>query len=178
MLFRQGEARGDTYIVGTGAVALIRESQGRRLPLATVRHGEMFGEMGLSDGGERRATAVALEDSVVVAIPAAILAQKLAGSDPLVETLVGLFAANLRRVHDTYAPRPRSLRDHVNALSRQYDGVAKFLRGNVPATLRGEFERRLRALDVLAKDMRRLALNHRQLDRRDDAVPHEADLPP
>ena len=45
MLFRQGEADGAAYILKSGAIGLYRESQGRRVSIATVRPGEMFGEI-------------------------------------------------------------------------------------------------------------------------------------
>jgi hypothetical protein len=80
-------------------------------------------------------------------------------------------------VHDSYAPQSRSLLDAVGSLSRQHDVVTKFMRANVTADLREGFDARLRALEVLIKDIRRLAMAHRQQDRRDDAIPHEADLP-
>jgi CRP-like cAMP-binding protein len=177
LLFRQGDADGAAYILKSGAIGLYRESQGRRVPIATVRPGEMFGELAVSDGSPRRATAVAVEDCAVLKIPADVLAAKRAAADPFLQSLLRIFADNLRRVHESYTPRTRSFLDSVNSLSRQYDVVAKFLRGNVPPQVRAGFESRLRALEVLVKDMRRLAMAHRQQDRRDDAVPHEADLP-
>ena len=177
VLFRQGDADGNAYILKNGAVGLYRESQGRRVSIATVRPGEMFGEFAVSDDSARRATAVAVEDCTILKIPAAVLAEKRASADPFLQSLLRIFSDNLRRVHESYTPRTRSFLDSVNSLSRQYDVVAKFLRGNVPPKLRAEFESRLRALEVLVKDMRRLAMAHRQQDRRDDAVPHEADLP-
>jgi CRP-like cAMP-binding protein len=137
----------------------------------------MFGELADTDGSARRASAVAFEDCVVIVIPPHVLTESVAAADPLVKGLLRIFANNLRQVHENAAPKSRSLLDSVNALSRQYDVVVRFLRGNVPASVRREFDGRLRALEVLVKDMRRLALSHRKQDRRDDAVPHEADLP-
>jgi CRP-like cAMP-binding protein len=177
VLFRQGDADGAVYIVASGAVGLYRESSTRRVPVATLRAGEMFGELAVTDGSSRQASAVTLEDSVVLIIPGDVLASKLAATDPFLKTLLAIFTANLRKVHDTYVPKSRSLLDGVNNLSRQYDVVAKFLLGDVSPAVRREFEDRLRALDGLVKDMRRLAMAHRRQDRRDDAIPHEADLP-
>ncbi len=177
VLFRQGDSDGAAYIIASGAVGLYREGNHRRVPLATVRAGEIFGELVVTDGSPRQASAVTLEDSVVLVIPGDVLAAKLAATEPFLRTLLDIFTANLRKVHDTYAPKPRSLLDGVNNLSRQYDVVAKFLLGDVPPAVRVQFEDRLRALDGLVKDMRRLAMAHRRQDRRDDAIPHEADLP-
>ena len=177
VLFRQGEPADAAYVVKTGALCLYRENAGSRVPLATVRRGEMFGELCVLDGSPRRASAVVLEDSVLMVVPGADMSPRLAAADPMLSALADIFAANLRNVHDGYAPKPRSLLDGVNNLSRQYDLVAKFVRGYMPPATRAAFENRLKVLEGLVRDLRGVALANRQQDRRDDAVPHEADLP-
>ena len=176
-LFRQGEPGDAAYIVNAGAIALYRESQGRRTPLATVRGGEMFGEMAAVDGSPRLASALALEDSVVMVIPAAVMQAKLRGTDHFVRSLIQMLSANLRTIHDTYTPKSRSLLDGVNNLTRQYEVVHRLLQGNLARDVRDELAGRLKQLDTLIKDLRGAAMAHREQDRRDDAVPHEADLP-
>ena len=44
VLFKQGEKGDAAYIVNSGAVGMYREAQGRKIPLATVRRGELFGD--------------------------------------------------------------------------------------------------------------------------------------
>jgi CRP-like cAMP-binding protein len=177
ILFRQGDSANAAYALNAGAIGLYRETGGRRVPLTTVRRGEMFGELAVIDGSPRQSSAVTLEDSLIMVIPRAALADKIAAADPLIKALMEMFSANLRNVHETYVPKSRSLLDGVNSLSRQYDVVSRFVRGNMPPDLRQTFEGRLKVLDGLVKDMRRIAMAHREQDRRDDAVPHEADLP-
>jgi CRP-like cAMP-binding protein len=176
-LFRQGEPGGTVYILKAGAVALYRESQDRRTPLATVRDGEMFGEMAAVDGSPRLASAVALEDSTVMVVPAAAMREKLHDADPFLRSLIRMLSGSLRNIHDTYTPKSRSLLDSVNSLSRQYDVVHRLLQTNLAPDFRAALSGRLRQLDALVKDLRRVAMAHREQDRRDDAVPHEADLP-
>src|SRR5438132_1198585 len=77
VLFKQGDRGEATYILNSGAIGLYRESQGRRMPIASMRRGEMFGEMALTDGGPRLATAYAIEDSVVMVVPAGIMRARL-----------------------------------------------------------------------------------------------------
>ena len=176
ILFKQGDKGAAAYILNSGTIGLYRESQGRRVPLASVRRGEMFGEMAFTDGSPRLASAFAIEDSVLMVIPAAAMQGKLHGADPFIRAMIEMLSGNLRRVHETYTPKSRSLLDGVNGLMRQCDVINRFLQANLPPEFKAELAARLSALESLLKDMRRIAMAHREQDRRDDAVPHEADL--
>ena len=61
---------GDTfYVVKTGLVELFTHDHGgSKITLAKCEPGHFFGELSLSDGGARTATAVALEDSALLAL--------------------------------------------------------------------------------------------------------------
>lgn len=177
ILFRQGEGGDAAYIVTGGAVGLYREAQGRKIPLATVRKGELFGEMAVIDGSPRMATAFALEDSTLSVIPIETMLDKMRKADPLIRTMIHMLMSNLRAVHDSHTPRSRSLTDAVSTLARQCDILARLLQGDLPAAFRAALEEKLKELDPVLKELRRIALVHRDEDRRDDAVPNEAELP-
>jgi CRP/FNR family cyclic AMP-dependent transcriptional regulator len=177
VLFKQGDKGDAAYIVNSGAIGIYRESQGRKIPLATVRKGELFGEMAVIDGSPRMATAFTLEDSTLMVVSLDIMIDKMRRADPFIKALISMLMGNLRGVHDTYQPKSRSLLDAVNTLARHVEIVSRFMQGNLSAEFRAELEAKLKTLDVLVKDLRRVAVNHREDDRRDDAVPSEADLP-
>jgi CRP-like cAMP-binding protein len=177
VLFRQGDKGDAAYIINSGAIGLYRESQGRRMPLATVRRNEMFGEMVTTDGSPRLASAFALEDSVLMVIPAAAMRDKVRVADPFLKTMIEMLTANLRRVHETHTPKSRSLLDSVNGLLRQCDVIGRFLHVQLPPDFKAELSAKLKSLETVLKGMRKAAMAHRQQDRRDDAIPHEADLP-
>src|SRR3954466_12826277 len=109
VLFKQGDKGDAAYIVQTGAVGIYREASGRKIPLATVRRGELFGEMAVIDGTPRLATAFALEDSALMVIPIEVMVEKLKKSDSFIRALIHMLMNNLRHVHDTYSPKSRSL---------------------------------------------------------------------
>jgi hypothetical protein len=91
--------------------------------------------------------------------------------------LIDIFGKNLRNVHEAYVPKSRSLLDGVNNLTRQHELLSRFARSIAPKDVRQSFEALLKTFDRLVKDLRRVAMTHRRQDRRDDAVPHEADFP-
>lgn len=177
VLFKQGEKGDAAYIVNSGAIGMYREAQGRKIPLATVRRGELFGEMAVIDASPRMATAFALEDSALMVIPIDIMLGKMRKADPFIRAMINMLMNNLRGVHESYLPRSRSLADAVNMLSRQSDTVARFLQGDLPAALRTDLTTKLKSMETIVKDLRRVATTHREDDRRDDAMPSESELP-
>ncbi len=177
VLFKQGESGDAAYIVTSGAIGLYREAQGRKIPLATVRRGELFGEMAVIDGSPRMATAFALEDSTLSVIPIETMVEKVKKTDPFIRAMIFMLMNNLRTVHDSHSPKSRTLIDATNTLVRQCDIVGRLLQGELPAAFRADLEKKLKALDPVLKDLRRIAMVHREEDRRDDAVPNEAELP-
>jgi len=126
VLFKQGEKGDAAYVVNSGAVGMYREAQGRKIPLTTVRKGELFGEMAVIDASPRMATAFTLEESVVMVIPIDIMLDKMRKADPFIRAMINMLMNNLRGVHESYMPRSRSLTDAVNMLSRQSDTVHAF----------------------------------------------------
>jgi CRP/FNR family cyclic AMP-dependent transcriptional regulator len=176
VLFKQGDKGDSAYIVNSGAVGMYREAQGRKIPLATVRRGELFGEMAVIDPSPRLATAFTLEDSALMVIPIDIMLDKLRRADPFIRALIHMLMNNLRGVHESYSPKSRSLADAVNMLGRQSDIVMRLIQGDLPPKFRPELDAKLKGLDGVIKDLRQVAAKHREEDKRDDAMP-EADLP-
>jgi len=178
VLFKQGEKGDAAYIVNSGAVGMYREAQGRKIPLATVRRGELFGEMAVIDDSPRMATAFTLEDSAVMVVPIRVMMDKLRKADPFIRALIHMLMNNLRGVHESYMPKSRSLADAANMLSRQSDIVTKFLQADLPPAFTADLTSKLKSLDAVVKDLRRVAAVYREEDKRDDAIPSESDLPP
>ena len=177
VLFKQGEKGTAAYIVNSGAIGLYREAQGRKIPLATVRKGELFGEMAVVDNSPRMATAFTLEESSLMVISVDMMMDKMRKADGFIRALISMMMSNLRHVHDSHTPKSRSLVDAVNTLHRQSEIVIRFLQADLPPQFRADLEGRLKQLDMVMKDLRRLAMAHREEDRREDAIPAEADLP-
>ena len=177
VLFKQGEKGDAAYIVNSGAIGLYREAQGRKIPLATVRRGELFGEMAVIDNAPRMASAFTLEDSALMVIPVDVMVDKMKKADSFIRALIHMLTNNLRHVHDTYSPKSRSMVDAVNNLQRQIDVVTRFLQSDLPPKVRTDIEQRLKALDTVLKELRRIGTAHREDDRREDSLPSEADLP-
>ncbi len=176
VLFKQGEKGDAAYIVNSGAVGMYREAQGRKIPLTTVRRGELFGEMAVIDDSPRMATAFTLEDTALMVIPIDIMLDKLRKADPFIRSLIRMLMTTLRGVHDSYMPKSRSLGDAVNVIGRQSDIVARFLPGDLPPAFQADLGAKLKSLDAAINDLRKVATAHREEDKRDDATAADSDL--
>ncbi|WP_375382428.1 patatin-like phospholipase family protein [uncultured Sphingomonas sp.] len=95
-LFEQGEHERDVFVLLDGRLGVfVDKGLGRRLVHHSVP-GEFIGEMALISNEPRTATVVALRDSEVLRIPAALADRLLAPSPPFMAFLLGQFSARLK----------------------------------------------------------------------------------
>lgn len=153
VLFEEGDAGDATYIVESGSVGIFKSVDEGTLHLATLKGGELFGEMAIIDGSARMASAVAIEDRVIVRIPSDMLEAKLGQYDTFLQALVKILVNNLRNVHRAYVRRPRSIRDFVNVIVTQCQSLRGYLRVVEEADPNAEILQRLDALDAAARDV-------------------------
>lgn len=170
-LFRQGEVGNAAYIVNSGAVGIYREVEDRKVPLATLRKGELFGEMAVIDGSPRMATAFTLEDTTLTMISVDLLSEKMKKTDPFIKALITMLLGNLRSVHDSYTPKARSLLDSVSTLQRQCDAMTKFLRDSKAMDGSPDVNTHVAKLNEIVQQLHELAEKHGSKDRRSDVLP-------
>lgn len=70
VIFSQMAACDGVYIIANGLVSISTEHQGKRLELAALGRGSMFGEMAVIDLQSRSASAIALQDTEIVQVEA------------------------------------------------------------------------------------------------------------
>lgn len=99
VIFSQGDAAADMYVVRSGAVRVFRSRDGADLTLATLGAGEFFGEMALFAPGTRNATAVAVgpTECEVLDKPAFLALIK----DPVVWDMLAKMSARMREADET-----------------------------------------------------------------------------
>ena len=97
ILFKEGEKPESMYIVLSGRVAIAignRPLDSRESMLALMERGDLFGELGLLDGGARSAMARAIEPSSVLQIPYAIVLEQLESNPSMLWGVTKLLAKN------------------------------------------------------------------------------------
>lgn len=95
-IFREGESGECAYIIESGLVELSLNKDDRRLVIATLSKGEIFGEMAIIDQLPRISSARALVPTRVTAIPLEYVSQKVEQSDPTVRMFLRLAMARYR----------------------------------------------------------------------------------
>ncbi len=159
-IFYEGDPGDAMFIVESGSIGILKSLEGESIRLATLGNGELFGEMAIIDGCERMASAVAEEDSVVLKVPREMLEAKLAGSDPFLQALIKIFIHNLRNVHQAYMKRPRSVHDHVNAMSFHITGLWQALNIIEDAGVREDVREHLKSVDRAIKELGGILRDH------------------
>jgi CRP/FNR family transcriptional regulator len=130
-VFHEGDNSDACYIVKEGSFRVTREhSDGRAITLATLGPGEIFGELAMLDGDKRSASAEALTDGELLALPAGDVRALLARHPEIALKLVAglvrrLRAANVRLSRQSFQTVPSRVAGILSQLSReaQDDGV-------------------------------------------------------
>ncbi|MGI8795762.1 MAG: Crp/Fnr family transcriptional regulator [Acidimicrobiia bacterium] len=104
LLFSQGEASNELFVVQTGRIAIAtKASDGRESVLAVLEDGQLFGELPLFDDAPRSADARALSDSQVVVLDYAPVRAVLQERPELLWIAVKLLSQRLRATDEALA---------------------------------------------------------------------------
>jgi CRP/FNR family cyclic AMP-dependent transcriptional regulator len=96
LLFSQGDAADAFYLVCSGSIDLgLDSANGRELVINEMHPGDGFGELGLITDQPRSTSAVARQDSVVLAIPRRDFIAALADEPALAQNLLRTMASRL-----------------------------------------------------------------------------------
>jgi CRP/FNR family transcriptional regulator, cyclic AMP receptor protein len=126
-VFHEGDRSDACYIVRAGSFRVTREhSDGRAITLATLGPGEVFGELAMLDGDTRSASAEALSDGELLALPATDVRSLLARHP---EISVKLVAALVRRLR---AANERISRQSFQTVPSRVAGVLSQLVSETP----------------------------------------------
>ncbi len=104
VIFREGDRSDTCFIVRAGRVRITRRhSGGRRLTLAELRAGEMFGELSMFDGEGRSATVEALEETTTLALLERDVRRVLRGHPEIAVKMLARLASRLRAANEQLA---------------------------------------------------------------------------
>ncbi|HET8819649.1 MAG TPA: EAL domain-containing protein [Xanthomonadaceae bacterium] len=129
VLFRQGDPAGCAWLVESGEVELRVDAD----DVPATPHlqgafgpGELIGELALLDGAPYRATAVARDDAVLLAIDADQFAERIESSDPIVRAMVDSLRGRVRALQEALpAGTPLPLEDEPCDDPEDRAGIAK-----------------------------------------------------
>ena len=104
VLFDEGDEASELFVVDDGLIAIANRSpDGKESVVALMGPGDVFGEMGLFDGGGRSAQGRALETSEVHCIPYDAMRAELESDPASLWSVVELLARRLRSMDEALA---------------------------------------------------------------------------
>jgi len=97
VVFRQGDAGHEAYVVVKGQIRIVREYGSRQEDLAMLEAGELFGEIALLDGDPRTATAIAASEvTELMVLPRSAFLEQVRLNANLAADMFRMFARRFR----------------------------------------------------------------------------------
>ena len=105
VLFEEDDAAAAVYVVVSGRIAIVKRAgeAGRESVVALMERGDVFGEVGLFDGGGRSAQARALDDCHLLEVPYPTLRAALEERPQALWAVLALLARRLRATDESLA---------------------------------------------------------------------------
>lgn len=100
VIFRESDASDSMYVLIEGIVELSKAGERGPVMLAMLNQGEMFGEMGIVDGGARSATAIAIGNVVVEETQRQDFLDALSTEPDMALNVIGKLVERLRQAND------------------------------------------------------------------------------
>lgn len=131
-LFRVGDAGDAMYIIETGRVRItVTDADGREVILASLGHGDFFGEMAMLDGHGRSADASVTEDSRLAVLTRENFLNFVSSDSRIVLEMLSAITRRLRRTDDLLRHRvSRNANEedaaHLTLADRAADKIARF----------------------------------------------------
>jgi CRP/FNR family cyclic AMP-dependent transcriptional regulator len=131
-LFRVGDAGDAMYFIECGRVRItVTDADGREVILASLGHGDFFGEMAMLDGHGRSADATVIEDSRLAVLTRENFLTFVSSDTRIVLEMLSAITRRLRRTDDLLRHRvSRNANEedaaHLTLADRAADKIARF----------------------------------------------------
>jgi len=147
VVFRNGDVGDCAYLIETGRVEILLETDTGEHRLGMIEKGELFGEVALIDQHPRTATARAIEQTVLIPIQRRIVDNLLSKSDPILRHLLLVILERFRNKQGSIPGSLGTLTHEDSFRMQQRNAVKGEATGNISlahditrALARDEFE--------------------------------------
>lgn len=114
LIIKQGEQGNCAYLLQSGSVRVYTEHEGKRVELARLESGQIFGEMALIFNENRSANVTALEDCNLIILTRQTLQHKLERSDPTVRAIVTMLTQRVLSANNDAVNKKAGLQELVD----------------------------------------------------------------
>ena len=95
LILKEGDPGNCAYLIQSGNVSVFTESKGKKIELAVLGLGQIFGEMALIFDDPRTASVKAIEDCNLIVLTRKTFKQKLDRSDPTIKAIVEMLTQRI-----------------------------------------------------------------------------------
>ena len=131
LIMKEGDAGNCAYLLQSGTVSVYTEHEGKRVELAKLHLGEIFGEMALIFDEPRTASVIALEDCNLIVLTRDLLQQKVEKCDPTIKSIVQMLTRRIVSTNNTIINNKSSVEDLTETARIIYQNIFLSLLGNV-----------------------------------------------
>ncbi len=133
---RQGDPGNCAYLIQSGSVSVFSEHDGKRVDLATLELGQIFGEMALIFDDPRTASVKALEDTNLIIITRKSFKQKIERSDPTIRAIVQMLTQRIVTANNVMIKKKTDTKDMIETTRIIYQNILSTL----PSEQQGSFQ--------------------------------------
>ncbi len=109
LVFDEGDPGENAYMIAKGAIEIRRTRGESPHALATLKKGDIFGEMALFDDSQRMAAALAVEDTELLVLTRDEFYGRLESVDPVLKSIIIYMISRVRRLTDEFMARKSDL---------------------------------------------------------------------
>lgn len=137
MILREGEEGNCAYLIQSGRVRVFtKNDSGKKIELATLGLGQIFGELALIFDEPRSASVESLEDCNLIVLTRETLDYKLGRSDPTIQSIVEMLTQRIITTNNTLLNKRSNLEDLREAVRVMYQNIITSL----PRSRQREFQ--------------------------------------
>lgn len=151
MVVREGEPGSSAFLIQSGDVEVFTEHDGRKIKLAELGVGQIFGEMALIFDGERSANVRAISDCNLILITRQAFQEKLKNSDATIKAIVAMLTSRIMSSNNTVVMKKTDLDELIETSRIIYQSVLS----DLPRSRQSDFQAKvLPKLDEFLESIR------------------------
>jgi CRP-like cAMP-binding protein len=154
IIVQEGEFGITAFLIQSGKVSVYTEARGKKIELARMGVGQIFGEMALIFDQPRTATVEAIEDCNLIVLTRRVLQQKLEKSDPTVRAIVPMLMKRVLDTSNALIKRSDDIDDLLDSVNLIYQNSYSQLEGDKKKAFQDKVGPKLEAFLNSVKEFR------------------------
>lgn len=134
LIMKEGDPGNSAYLIQSGSVQVYTQSDERKVSLARLDIGQIFGEMALIFDERRTASVIALEDCNLIVITRQSFQEKLSKTDPTIRAIVQMLTQRVISANNTVVNKKSNADDLVETTQIIYENYLSSLPENLQKT--------------------------------------------